>query len=288
MALVDQIQPTQTPAVTQRASALRNLASQIPGAQQKVAQQFQAGQALQLQQAVKAAPPAAVGTATAQQVGALGAQQAGQQQVQQAQQIQQAEQQVGALSLQEQGATAQKAVTGLTEGARADELSGRARLAKVSEEAARELYDGRLKFAQDELGRTHFQERQLADYARLNARNEEELKNYAQRADQITKDAMRVKEAAYKKLASALESEQLLREQGMDSSQIKQLYVMKQAWDKKLAKEKREAAVKSSAWAVGGMAVGAVAGGFIGGPAGAAAGATIGSGLGQAVAAETV
>jgi hypothetical protein len=215
------------------------------------------------------------------------AQQTGAQTVQGAQQVQQQVGQVGQLATQEQAAQSQKALTGLSEGAAAENLTGRERLARLSDQAAREMYDSRVKFQQDELGRTFWNERQLADYAKLEARSQEELKSYAQKTDQITKDALRIQEAAYRKLEEALQNEQALREQGMNDAQIRELQGLKARAERDIQRKRADAAARSGMFATIGTIAGAVIGGIYtggaGAPAGAAAGAAIGGGLGTAI-----
>lgn len=270
-------EPISTPGVSSRAAALQKLKEQMPAANQRVAQQFQAGQAMQLQQAVKAAPQAAATPAVAQQLGTQATSQAGQFAVKQAEQQQQQQQQLGGLALEAQKAATQKTLTGLEEGNKAELMSSREKLNKLSEDAAKELFDKQMQFAKDEQGRAFMNERQIADYMRLKAGNDEQFKAYAQKAQQIQKNTMRIQEAAYRKLEEALQNEQKLRQLGYDEEMIKDLRKLKDQMQSDLQSKQAMAEQKAGFW----TAVGTMAGGAFGGVGGAQLGAGVGSLIGR-------
>lgn len=264
--------------VSPRAAALQKLKAQMPAASQKVAQQFQAGQAMQLQNAVKAAPTSAPVAATAQQAGAVQTAAVGQQAVQQAGQLQQQQQQVGGMALDAQKQATQKTLTGIEEGNKAEEMSGRDKLNNISEDAAKELFDKQMVFAKDENGRTFMNERQIADYMKTKATSDEQLKNYAQKAQQIQKTSMRIQQAAYDKLTSALEDESKLSNMGYDKDMILQLRELKQQMESDLQQKQANAEKSGFFWG----AVGTVFGAAAGGSSGAAAGGGLGQAFGSA------
>jgi hypothetical protein len=88
------------------------------------------------------------------------------------------------------------------------------RLYEQEGQAGAEVFDNNLKFQQDELGRSSLNDRQLADYAVLTARNQEELANYEQqvavayeRKQGIMKQAFAVLEQYEKQLFEAEQTE---------------------------------------------------------------------------------
>jgi hypothetical protein len=151
------------------------------------------------------------------------------------------------------------------------------------------MFDSRLQFSKDELGRAFLNERQLADYARMQARSAEELKNYELRARNIERNVELLQKAAYDKISQALKDEQQLRELGYSAEQIQQLGQARAAMVKGLEKKRADAAARQGIWSVGGGIVGAVGGAIAtgGNPAGAMAGYQVGSGLGQVAGSQT-
>lgn len=272
---------------TNKLKALQNLRTQMPAASQKVAEQMQAGQALQVRQAVAAQPQTSNIQAAAAPIGAAAAAQSGQQALQQAGQMQQANQQISSLAVGAQQQANQAQLAGASLGVGQEQLEGRARLANLSEQAATELYDARTQFQKDEMGRTFMNQRQLADFAKSQATSDQQFQNYAQKAQQVQKDSARIQTAAYEKLASALQDQQKLVQMGYNKQQIQELADYKRALQAKLEKDKADAAAKSGLWSTVGGIGGAVVGAFAGGPAGAVAGYSVGSGLGRAASSQS-
>ena len=275
---------------TPRMQALKKLSAQMPVANQRIAQGLQASRDLQLQQAVGRAPATTAIQPAASQLGGAMAAQAGQQQLAMAEQGMQQQGQVAQAGLEEQRRAAEQRLGGQREAGREQELQNAHKFAQISEQAKREIFDQRMQFSKDDMGRTFFNERQLADYAALKARNEEAFKNYAQQADQLHQRKMQMLQAAQDKLEEAMKNKYLLERQGMDNQQLLELAQLEKAAKEEQIRAKKRAANKNAAWTAGGQIVGAVAGGIVGSLApgagtavGASVGAQLGGGLGSAV-----
>jgi hypothetical protein len=270
-------------------TALQNLQGQLPVASQRVAQGIQAARDIQLQQAVAKAPTGAAIAPAAQQTAAAAVQQTGQQQAQAAQQMVQQAGQVGQLQLGEQKMSGQQAVFGAQQAAEKQELDNVQRLSQLDMNAKKELYDNEISFKRDEAGRTLFNQRQLADYVKQNAVSDEQFKNYAQQAEQISKRNLQAMESAYNIIAENLKQQSAIAEQNKDQAAKKQIQEIQIELQKRMAKARARAANNMGAWTAGGTVVGAVAGGVAGSiiapgagtAAGAAAGASIGGALGS-------
>lgn len=273
--------------LTPRMKALQNLQAQLPAANQQVAAGQQAARNIQLQNAVKSAPTAAPIASTAQQTGAASAAQAGQQSVERVQNSVQQTGQLGQLGLGEQKLASESRVSGLQLGAKEQAMDNVQRLAKINEDAKQELYDKQMQFERDEAGRTLFNERQLADYAKSSALSDEQLKDYAQQTDQLSKRKLEAMEHAAKLVDSDLSQKYSVAKQKGDQQMILQINQMRRDMEEKIRSEKAKAANRSAAFTAGGTIIGGVAGAFVGGPAGASMGASAGGALGGAAASQT-
>jgi hypothetical protein len=155
------------------------------------------------------------------------------------------------------------------------------RLASSNALAKQEIFDSAMQFKKDELGRTLFNERQLADWAVSKAKNEEELAEYEQIAHQALERKQLVFDQAWKVLEQDLQYAWQKAEQEKDYALKEKLAKMKQAYERKKEQMEAEAAAAGSLFAVGGTIVGTAVGAYFGGPGGAVAGGTIGGGLGK-------
>lgn len=272
---------------TPRIRALQNLSQQMPAASQKLAQGYQAARDFQLQQAAAKVPaPAAAGMA--QQLGAAQATQAGQQAVGVADQQAKVQQEIARQGLQEgqRQADQQKFQTG--QQLQAEDVANKQRLAQLDQDTRAELFDRQMRFEKDELGRTQFNDRQLADYAVLSARSQEQLRNYQQTAQLAYDRNIQLMRTAYDKLDEALRNENALREQGYDQAAIQEMYQEKRDMEQRIRREEAAAANKMAAWSAGGAILGGAAGFAAGGPQGAQTGAAAGSAFGTVVSAQGV
>jgi len=154
-----------------------------------------------------------------------------------------------------------------------------------------QLYDETMKFQRDELGRTSFNERQLADWAVMKARNEEDLMKYEQIASEAIQKKQMLMEQAWKVLEQDLQATWQRAEQEGDQALQIELRKMKQAYEKKRREAANRAAASGALWSGIGGALGAIGAGTAGffasggnvAVAGLAAqsGYTVGKGLGE-------
>lgn len=268
-----------------RLSALKQLSSQIPVANSRIAQQQKAGRDLQLQQAVARAP-AGAGVQQAQQAGAQQAAQAGQQTLDTQQTGMQQQGQVAQVAAQGQQQEQQSQQFGLEQGLESQKLDNVQKFANLSEAAKKEMFDSRMQFQKDENGREFLNERQLADYAKLTAKSADEFKNYAQQAEQAHTMQLQALETINKRLEMAMKNEASRKEEGLDMLNTREIAQMKSEVEARIQRENARAANRQSAWQAGGTIVGGVIG-ILGGPAGVAAGASIGGAAGGAVGSAT-
>ena len=268
-------------------AALDQLMSSMPVANQRRQQQAQAATDLQLQQAIKQVPPKAATPQVAQVLGAAAQQSTGQQMIDTAKQNLQTTQQVGALAANEQATQLKQSVDALRRGQDTQQLSDEQAFASLSEDAKREMFDGRMQFQKDESGRQFMNERQLADYAVTHARDQQQLMNYTQQAEQMHNRKIQMMETAQKKLSQELEFQNSLSEQKQDQSLKRQLIEAKRQMEEKIAREKADRANRAGKFAAVGGIVGGVVGAAVGGPVGAAVGYSAGSALGGMAAAQT-
>ncbi len=272
---------------TAKQQSLQSLANALPVANQQVANQQKAARDMRVQQAVAAAPKAAPIASTAQNTAAGVEQQAGSDAVGRAQSLIQTEQQVGAQGLANQQQTAEQTVSDAKQGAQQGSFDNAQRLEAVDAKAKKELYDDQLQFQKDQDGQTLFNETQLMDYAKLNAQKNEDLKNYAQLADQAHQRKIEIMQAAQGKLEEELKFEYSKDKQDQDQASILKIRQTINDMNKRIANAKSSRANKAAGWNAGGTIVGEVIGGIYGGPEGAAAGGKAGGATGSSIANNT-
>lgn len=163
--------------------------------------------------------------------------------------------------------------------------------ANLSGNIKAQVFDDQLKFQKDELNRTQFNDRQLADWALLKAKNQVELKKYEDMMRRSIERKRIVTDMAYKTVTQALQQTWTSKEQALDQQAKEDLREIAIQAQQARARAKAKAANCAGIWStvgtvVGGV-VGAVAGGIwnfgAGSAAGAVAGATIGSSVFGAV-----
>jgi hypothetical protein len=160
------------------------------------------------------------------------------------------------------------------------------KLEGISSQLKNELFDKQMSFSKDELGRTQWNERQLADWKLATAKNDEEFRDYQQHVEQLSQKKMMLLKAAQAKIAQ--EQKQLWEsgEQEKNQAQSQRLAQAKVDADNKLRKQEAKAKNRAAMYRGIGQVVGAVAGAVIGipgGPAGIAAGASAGASVGGAL-----
>jgi hypothetical protein len=271
-----------------RINQLRKLSENIPVTNQNISNQINATREMQLQNTIKSAAP----TATNQAVQTLGAQQnqqRGQINIQTAEANQKDLSQVAQTGLQnmQMQATQRLGQQGRQISARQRDIENR--LASLSTDAKNKILDKQLEFKRDQNNQTYLNERQLADWAIMNAKNEQEFLSYQQQMEQASQRKIQTLEAAYKKIKQTLEHGYIGNKQQMDNDTKLRMKQAANALEEKIQKEYSDFAVRKAMFSAGGAVVGAVVGGYLSGgnPAGAAGGAAVGSGLGTAAAGAT-
>lgn len=268
---------------TARINQLRKLAQNVPGANERVSQGLRAAQETQLQETIRQARPQA-GPRAAQALGEQQAQQAGQLAIQQQQQTQQDLQRVGQMAGQEQGLQAQQRVGEAQRGLSRQARQQADQLASIDQDLKNKLLDQQLEFSRDERGRAIFNERQLADWAVMNARDEEQFKSYQQQVEQMTDRKMQMLRAAHDQLTAALRGKGRFQEQRLDNESKRRIADARRSLERKMRREAIERQNRQAMWSALGTMAGAAGGMFAGGPGGAAAGGQaggqIGTGLG--------
>lgn len=264
-----------------RIGQLSQLAAAIPAANQSVVSGMQQARETQLQQAIGGMTPeqAAAGPRLAQTIGAQQAQQSAQIQLQQQQTAQQRAAAAGQQAIAQDKMQKQKELF-----TRSQALSQKGRyleneLARISQGAKDKLLDQQLSFKRDELGRTLWNERQLADYKVATAKNEEEFKTYQQQVNNLYERKLKMMEMAEKKLEQVLQQGYLSNKQKLDQASRKRIA--------ETAMELRRQRMKAQAKANSTVAIFEAAGTIIGsywGPAGAMVGRGIGTFVGSQVA----
>ena len=274
-----------------RTEALNKIEQQLPFQSNERVQQMDAARQIQLQQALGGGARGAQSQPTTPQSGAQIAaqmQQArgqtavteAQKQAQASAQIEQQRQQETALQMQQQlfekGRKIQQEQEQLQQ-----------QLFNIDSSLKQRLFDKNMQFQKDELGRTQFNEQQLADWAVTKAQNREELLKYEMEAQQASAKRVQLLTAAHTKLKQELAQSFSAEQQELDQAHKQELTEMIRRVEAKIKAEQAKAANRASIWSAGGTIVGAVVGTIIEPGAGTVAGASMGAGLGQLGAAAT-
>lgn len=263
-------------------TALQQLSAQIPVANSRIAQGQAAARNLQLQNTVKQAPQGS-GVAQAQQVGAEQAANTGQQTLATQEQGQKDQAQLAQVGAQQQSNDVQNTLTGLQQGTQKQQQDQVAQFAAISAKAKQESFDSRLQFQKDEAGRTFLNQRQMADYAKLQSATQDQMKTYAQQATEANQAQIQVLTTMNNKLRDSLQNQATRDAEGLSKMSDQDIYKMQVDVQQRLAKAKADAANTGAIWGAGGTIVGAVVGGVFGGSAGAQVGGMAGGAGGTAV-----
>jgi len=269
-----------------RIGQLNKLATAIPMANQQIASGMQQARETQLQAAIGGlTPEQAAQPRLAQAVGAQQAAAAAQIQTQAQQKTQQQ-----AITAGQQAITNEKIKKQQELFTRSQALSQKGRyleneLARISQSAKDKLLDQQLSFKRDELGRTVWNERQLADYKIATAKDDEDFRNYQQEVTNLSERRMKMLLVAQKKLEQILEQGYLSTNQKLDQASRLKIAENLAELKRKQAREAARQANTMAMWSGGGAILGAAAGALVpgGGAIGAAVGAQIGQGVGTAV-----
>jgi len=146
------------------------------------------------------------------------------------------------------------------------------------------LFDQRLTFQQDEAGRKFSNMQQLADYAVMSARKDEDLAMKLQDMKQANEKEIMALQHAHNMITSKMKFEFERAEKQKDYALLRKLSEMKNALDEKMRRKAARGAMISNIIVGGATVAGAVIGGGGTMGTGAAAGAMVGQGVGTAVA----
>jgi hypothetical protein len=272
-----------------RTQALSTLAGNVSS---QIGQEAQAQQAARLGGLQNAVQQAAAGgaKATAGQIQATGAQQtqaAGQIGLQLATSGQTRMGQVGAMGLQEQYMQTQQELSNRKLTLDKQNQAQVDKLATLSLGLKTELMDKQMTFAQDAMGRTLFNERQLMDWQVQKAQSHEDLLNYEQQVNQMSQLRLNMLSQAKSVLESSMKNASEQWNQALDDQQKQALAKAVQDLQKKIQQERAKQANRAAQFEAVGTVIGGVIGAVVGGPPGAMAGAAVGGGLGGIAASQT-
>lgn len=140
-------------------------------------------------------------------------------------------------------------------------------LAKLGRYTKQQIFDSRLTFSQDEMGRKFTNLRQLADYAVTSFESDQKLKVQMREMKQASDKQLMVLEHAHKMITERMQLEFKRAEKTKDYAMLEKLQRYKIDLEKKAARKKAQSS------AIGNIIVGAatVAGAYFGGPVGATA-----------------
>lgn len=216
-------------------SGLATMMGQMPTRNKLIADQQKAARALQLQQAIAAAP-APLTQAQASEAAGQVAQAAGQQQIGRAQQMMQTAEQAARLGGQETALAGREKIAGLQEAARTESLGQAERLAAIDQEAKKELFDTELQIQKDANNNALLSARQLADYAMLSANRQESFDNWKQKSLQYSERNLKMLQIMEQKLAQAVKDGYLDKRQKLDQAQKQELAQIQKDLQNRIAK----------------------------------------------------
>jgi hypothetical protein len=253
---------------------------------QKAQQQRRDAQTIAMQRAVAQAPQGGATTRPAQAMAGTVQQATGQQHVQQVQQVQQQQAQVGNMAVKKAASDIQNRLEQLKQGQQGSNLQENQRLFNQQQQLENSLFNERIQFRRDELGRLELNDRQLADYARLSGASDEQMRDYMQYAQLAHQRDMDISRHVSAMLEENLRFESSKRMQDQDQELVRRLSAEKKAMDEKIARKQAEIKNNSQIWSTVLGVVGGVVGGYFGGPQGAMAGYSGGSAIGSAAGTE--
>lgn len=162
-------------------------------------------------------------------------------------------------------------------------MDARQRIASMGKDLDKKLFEDRRQFEYDARGIRFKNVRQLADYKKMVAKDDEEYANFAQEMQQRSSEKRKVLEIAQAKITQALTQASKAREGTAAFNQKKKLLQAQAALNKKIAAEAATAKNNAMIWQGVGTVAGAVVGAYAGNPVlGAQIGATAGAAGAQA------
>lgn len=291
--------PTLTPfgqvgePVTGRSAQFKKLSQRLPGLIGQQGQQAQNANMANLQQAVQktVGSGAAPTTGQVQQLAGQATAQKGQTALATAQQGVQQQGQVAQLGAEEQNqarknSLAQRGLELERENARLlNELDS------LNSSLKSEIFDKQEQFQKDELGRTVFNDRQLADYALTAAKSDEDLRNFEQQVQYYSSLRQNVLKAAHQRIVQSMDQANKFAEFDKDSKLKIRLAQAKAAIEEKMrkeaAKQKNRAGMFQAAGSIVAMGALTVATGGAAAPLAIMAAGSAGGAAGSIVASQT-
>jgi hypothetical protein len=219
-------------------------------------------------------------TQGSQQAGGQLAAKQGQAALAGAEQTQKQATQVGQLGLQQQGMDNRQVLADKQLGIQQKQRDLSNKLSALGEDVKSKILDSNLKFQQDEMGRTYWNERQLMDYKLKQAKTQEEFLAYRQQVQQISARKTQLLKVAAQKIEQQMEQESTSQIKSMDQASKAKLIQAKYGIEQQILADKNRAANRAAMFQAGGAVVGSVFG-QVGSQLGGAAGATIGATVGQ-------
>lgn len=277
-----------TPDNNNRVKALKTLATNIPNANEQVAQGLNSARVMQLQNTVKQLRPGMSAAVAGQTLGKEQTEQAGQISLQQQAQTQKQTQELTGQALAEQSIKAEQNIGRERRNLSELGLKNARLLAAIDEDAKDEIIDRQLEFKRNQAGQALLNERQLQDFAILTARNEQELQDYGQAVQNAYERKSQMYSQAAAVLKQSMSQAYTARERQLDNQSTQRIQAAIQAAEEKARRARNKAAgragILQAVFTVGGAVAGTLiapgAGTVAGIGAGTAAGAAVGSALG--------
>jgi len=265
------------------ADLLAKLQNAMPVQNQRIADQQKAARAIQLQQAVSAAPTGGVPQqqAQAQVLGAGVQQMAGEQAVTQAVGQQKQLEQLGQAALGVEKTQQQQQIGQQQLAFGQQQIESQATVATTNRDVEDKILNDQLTFKQDDLGRIEYQENQLLDYAIVSTKNEQELKGKLQNIEFASKQENIILSSIYDAAKDSKLAGWKMGEQRLDQRASERLTEAMAILEKKLALRKKKGANRGAFGAAGGV-IGGIIGMKYGGTPGAIAGSAGGVAAGEA------
>lgn len=165
-------------------------------------------------------------------------------------------------------------------------LESRQAISQMGRDLEQKLFNDRLQFEYDQRGIRFANERQLADFKKMVAKDDEEYQNFAQQMQQRSTEKRKLLQIAHAKISQELSLLSRARESEANFQHKKKLIAAKARLDKKIKAEANRAKNRAMIFQGVGMVAGAAIG-IPGGPAGVALGAQAGAAGGTALAGAT-
>lgn len=115
-------------------------------------------------------------------------------------------------------------------------------LSSLGQDVKAKLFDSRLQFERDEMGRKFSNDRQLMDYAISSAVSQQDVQNKMREMEQAANKELIMLEVSYKKISDAVERGYLDEKRELDQEQQKNLVLMKNKIEKQMRDKQRQAA----------------------------------------------